>query len=135
MCIENEPPKRNSLNNQRVCQIVIFYKFMSHHNVNSGRPVGPEGARGARGQRARGLRGLRDKWPPKFWWHSACLENITWFKFIVHMYEQYFTNISSILKLYHSFQGQSLGLVLFIYTVGEVTSILFHISLSPNPTS
>ena len=31
-------------------------KFMSHHNVESGRSVGPKGARGAKGQRARGQR-------------------------------------------------------------------------------
>ena len=47
-------------------KLSYFTLFMSHLDVESGRPGGPEGARGARGQRARGLRGLRDKWPPKF---------------------------------------------------------------------
>ena len=35
----------------------FIMKFMSHHNLKSGRPVGPEGARGAKGQRTRGSDG------------------------------------------------------------------------------
>ena len=69
--------------------LYFVMKFITHHNVESGRPVGtvgPEGARvasgarrvrgarearGARGARGsgspggQGVRGLRDKWPPK----------------------------------------------------------------------
>ena len=62
MCIENEPPKRNSLTIKGFVKLSYLTLITSYHNVESGRPKGPEGdqkrPRGPESQQGQGARGL-----------------------------------------------------------------------------